>query len=481
MTNETQVVHTKAVMKRENGIDFPARDYAFVPDPLASSSWRLRLTETPGKVTVEQLARAAAEISAGGFRGNRVDIPPSVLSSVKRRLVAEFRRLGVPDNQIPNSVKELSMGDDSGSGMMLWKEANTDRLRWLTIYSNNFRDDDNPSEIISEQSHKSFVELVDEGIVDYPELWLWHVPGTAWGKADWVAYADGFALASGYVYPGYESVAESLSKEADLRVSHGMFKALLVRNKQNRSVIDFHITHEISPLPGWAAANKLTSFEILDKGEATMPLPEDKVNWLKERGLTDEQIAALDGNITFLGANARKAGIESKEQSEAAEEVAQEQTEAETPAAEKAAKPKDGEEMEEGEEKETAKKESSEAAAETPVYATREEVAAAVTELVGPVLAEIKSISDQLTAATKELSELKKSDAEKVAALKEATPTRSQLSLSELIAQNLIGKETTRVDGRTALGKDSPAETKQAAPAFTGVPFVDQLIQGTQK
>jgi hypothetical protein len=135
--------------------------------------------------------------------------------------------------------------------------------RWLAVYSNNFRDKDHPPEIISEASHKGFIEVVNAGIADYPELWHWHVPGTAWGKADTLDYVDGFALAAGYVYPGHEQEAEALSQMDDIRVSHGMPSRTIVRSKQDPSIIEFHVTTEISPLPGWAAANPLTGFVIL--------------------------------------------------------------------------------------------------------------------------------------------------------------------------------------------------------------------------
>lgn len=178
--------HVKTAIKREHGIDYPPRDYAYVPDPLRPATWRLRLTEAPGKVSEMQLRRAAAALSPKGFRGNRVEIPGEALTSVKRRIRAEFRRLGVEENNIPQVVKAREEEE-----FFVYKDTATGLQRWFAIYSNNFRDDDHPSEIISEQSHLNFVDLVDQGIVDYPELWLWHTKGTAWGKADWVAYAHG--------------------------------------------------------------------------------------------------------------------------------------------------------------------------------------------------------------------------------------------------------------------------------------------------
>lgn len=252
----------KTAIKREHGMDFPPRDYAYVPDPMRPATWRLRLTEVPGEVSVLQLQRAAAALSPKGFQGNRLQLPGTALSSVKRRLLAEFRRLKVAEGKIPSSVKEVAEEE-----FMVWKDAKTGMTRWFSIYSNNFRDNDRPSEIISEQSQLNFVDLVDKGIVDYPELWLWHVKGTAWGKADWVAYSHGFAMASGLVYPGYEHIADNLAERGNLRVSHGMPKELLVRDPHNKSVILFHVTAEISPLPDWAAANMLTGFYVLGEGE----------------------------------------------------------------------------------------------------------------------------------------------------------------------------------------------------------------------
>lgn len=479
-------------IKRENGIDYPPRDYAYVPDPAQPASWRLRLSDAPGKISLDQLNRAAAALSPGGFRGNRVDIPQGALSSVKRRIQAEYRRFGVDEGKIPNSVKELP--DTSQDGMMVWKEAETDRYRWFAVYSNNFRDNDNPPEIIVQKSHENFVEMVDAGLVDYPEAWLWHVPGTAWGKADWVAYADGFALASGYVYEGKEPIAQNLAKEAGLMVSHGMPKNLLLYDPQDPSSILFHITKEISPLPRGKAANKLTGFVVLDKGESTMPLPEEKKSWLKSMGLDDESVAAIDANLKSLAAAAQSAGIESKEQtdaeadeaaSEEAAVVEEESAEAETEV--KAAADADaGADEEVAEEKKMpAKRAKKKEAAPPPDYVTKEEVAGALTEVFVPVMDTVRALSDQLATVRKELADataqlaaLTQSDEAKIAATKEMTPS---LSIADILAQNIIGKEATRIDGRTTLGKDAPVQKE--APAVAGatmVPLINGFIQGAQ-
>jgi hypothetical protein len=95
------------VTKTEGPDDYPAAAYAYVPDPELSSTWKLRLWENPTlKVTRVQLGRAAAALSPGGFRGQKVDIPSEDLPAVKRRIRVEYRKLDVPDEEIPRWVKE---------------------------------------------------------------------------------------------------------------------------------------------------------------------------------------------------------------------------------------------------------------------------------------------------------------------------------------------------------------------------------------
>lgn len=94
-----------AVYKTEDGKQYPAQAYAYVPDPQSPSTWKLRLWESPElKVTRAQLGRAAAALSPGGFRGNRVEIPADDLPKVKAKIRAAYRALGVKDDEIPRWV-----------------------------------------------------------------------------------------------------------------------------------------------------------------------------------------------------------------------------------------------------------------------------------------------------------------------------------------------------------------------------------------
>ncbi len=94
-------------MKTEDGIQFPSDAYAYVPDTDKPSEWKLRIWEDPEKkVTRAQLGRAAAALSPGGFRGQRVEIPRDALAAVKRKIRAAYRSLDVTDEEMPRWVKE---------------------------------------------------------------------------------------------------------------------------------------------------------------------------------------------------------------------------------------------------------------------------------------------------------------------------------------------------------------------------------------
>ena len=100
----------EAVVKTEDGVKFPAEAFAYVPDPEKPSEWKLRIWEDPQKkVTRKQLGAAAAALSPGGFRGQRVDIPSGDISKVKAKLRSAYRSLDVKDEEMPKWVKEAEM------------------------------------------------------------------------------------------------------------------------------------------------------------------------------------------------------------------------------------------------------------------------------------------------------------------------------------------------------------------------------------
>ncbi len=355
------------------------------------------------------------------------------------------RIIGVLKGKQTPPLPSTGSGDDSEEpikelpaarpGFTLWKENGA--WRWLAIYSNNYRDQDNPPEIISEKSHKAFLDLVDSGAVDYPELWHWHTPGTSWGKADWLDYADGFAVASGYIYPGHEKEAEAVSQLDDIRVSHGMPSRFIVRNKQDPTIIDFHVTTEISDLPGFAAANPLTEFAVLNgKEQDNMAFTPEKRQYLVQAGLSEDAIKELEGNLAQKAQAAASAGLESKDTS----------TDAAPPPV------------------------TEPPVTEQPEYATRQEVAAAVADALKPLV-------DAIALMAGEVKSLKESDEAKIAKAAAATP---RASLQELIAANIVGNPAAVVDGRTALAKAGPKQTASEQSGYTASPLLNGLMQRAQ-
>lgn len=94
--------------KTEDGKKFQAGDYAYVPDKEKPSTWKLRLTDTPGGAPDTRIVGAAlAALGPTGFRGQKVQIPTSDLPSVKAKILAAWKKLH-PDakpEEIPRVLK----------------------------------------------------------------------------------------------------------------------------------------------------------------------------------------------------------------------------------------------------------------------------------------------------------------------------------------------------------------------------------------
>jgi len=119
--------------KTEDGQSYPAGAFAYASESDNPSGWKLRLWEDPEKkVTRAQLGRAAAALSPGGFRGQKVQIPSAELAAVKRKIRAEYRKLEVADEDIPKWVKENETREEIQNYVPL-TEANFDKGRAQVI------------------------------------------------------------------------------------------------------------------------------------------------------------------------------------------------------------------------------------------------------------------------------------------------------------------------------------------------------------
>lgn len=218
----------------------------------------------------------------------------NLFDSIGKAIFGAFKK-AEESNNIIEEIESLSKSLDSD--IKFFKDRKTGNLRWIAAWSSNYLDDDIPPDIISEQSHKDFIERVEKGLAQYPELWHWHTEGTKWGITDWLAYDEdcGIVWASGTIDEGHEKEALALIKsKIELGVSHGMKD--IVRSPVDKKVIAQHTTYEISDLPLRWAANKMTALFIAGNNstEVNMTLSNEKKQYLRDAGLPEEEVENLD-------------------------------------------------------------------------------------------------------------------------------------------------------------------------------------------
>ncbi len=269
--------------KREDGKDFPASAYAYVPDATKPSTWKLRLTRTPGGKPDAGIVGAAVAALGKGFRGQKVQIPAAALAGVKAKVRTAWRKAN-PDKKpadMPTAIKEAAPGAFSA-----FKDAQGN-WRWMTLTSNVWRDRD--GEIIPGDAHEGAVSYA-ERTKDMPDLRLWHVPGSRVGVADWVDFTHGFVLHSGSFDKGMEDVAESLATtEEPLGVSHGFY-----HNKDEDSdTYPWYRDFEVSVLPLEKAANQWTEFTADNTKEVAMGLTDERRGFLVKH-IGEGRVTALE-------------------------------------------------------------------------------------------------------------------------------------------------------------------------------------------
>jgi len=120
------------------------------------------------------------------------------------------------------------------------------------------------------------------------------------------------------------------------------------------------------------------------------------------------------------------------------------------------------EEKPESEEKDEGAKEE-----EVKTYLTLDDVKPALEGLAEAV----KSVIERVNAIDASLKTLAETDEKKIEEKIELTPKESL----KAIAESVIGKKETEVDGRTKLAKDGPEEAEANAESTTGIPFIDQI------
>jgi len=367
-----------------------------------------------------------------------------------------------------DEVKKEECDDCDKGDLMVWKEIDTDQYRWFGRFSNNFRDEDKPPEIISEASHKYFLDRVEKGLAPMPTLRVWHVPEWTIGQADWLAYDDagndaGFTLASGTFTKGLDDVAEWLLGQKKVLMSHGMPPWSIKYDSTDPSIIVQHESKEVSVLPDFAAANKLTGFAVLAM-EEDMAIPKDKKDILINQWKADpamlDRLEAMNVKVASL---AKEAGLESKEQATKEETVENEV--------------KVATETANTEEVVTQTTDTTVApATTTPTdFPTRQEIVEAVAAILTPMAERLDALETSIDGFTKAVKELQKDQDEQVKQTIDNTPAAS---LSALIMQRVVGNPDAELDGRKSLAKSKPQETPVNNRTI-GVPFLDNMLSGS--
>lgn len=205
------------------------------------------------------------------------------------------------------SFKELGLPDDESLGTFVSYKDAQGEWRWMIINTNKF--EDREGEIFSEKSHKEYIRYVEK-TGEWPELWLWHTPGTRLGEASLVDYVDGFVIHSGQYDSGLEDVAERLSKMGPkLGVSHG-YEYIL--GDEEDKVYDHYRTFELTLCPAERAANIWgTGFESFTK-EVSMGFSPEKRKFFVQ-ALGEERVATLETRLPALGEELKVEGVNFKD------------------------------------------------------------------------------------------------------------------------------------------------------------------------
>jgi len=102
--------------KTEGGSKFFASDYAYVPDAQKPSTWKLRLTNTPGGSPDPRIVGAAVAALGPGFRGQKVQLPSKDRAAVIRRVRSAWLKAN-PKKTREDLPSVLKSEDNGGKKM----------------------------------------------------------------------------------------------------------------------------------------------------------------------------------------------------------------------------------------------------------------------------------------------------------------------------------------------------------------------------
>lgn len=364
----------------------------------------------------------------------------SLLDRLTDTLKSLFGIDGEPDEETAATVEkegEPFIGVGSPAPLMVWKSGN--EWLWASVFTNRYRDRDDPPEILTDASHRDFEKAVDSGEWPMPELWPWHVPYRI-GVAQGVAYDDrGFTIAIGTFDDAV--VGERFSMQGNLGTSHGMPTKEIRRDADDPTLITRYRTREISPLPLKHAANPFTGF--VSTGGMTMALSEEKAAWLHDV-LGDERALQVERMIEDKAKETE--GVEFKD----AEEPAELESEA---------------------------KGDLEPTKESEAPLTRDEIADAIAGATSPLYEQFETLVGEIAGLKAAIKALHDAEEEREKEKMILTPAAS---LQEMVRSRVIGSRAAEIADDSPLAKKHPEHAK-AADGPTAIPLINALFAAQQQ
>lgn len=380
--------------------------------------------------------------------------------------------------------------DYSGKAFKTFK--GTDGKTWIVLWTTNAFID-REKEIFTTKSVDDFVERHKADDVK-GEFWFWHLPKSKFGDIKLQSRVGRFLVEAGpfddtaigrrfkEFFESYPDSHPTIAPEG-WGASHGYSYN---PNDREDSVYEWFEKHESSVLPVSVASNPHNPGMSLKEVNELMDSQEREA-WNKTFGkeFVDEILQTGETKTAEL----EQAGVEYKgDQVEEAEEEAVmesvEEAEApvetkEEPATEEVEKTEEVKEeaVEEQEDSEQEEAVEEKEVSEPPI--TRQELADALkmvvdeltqrfeTKITEEINTTVDAMVEVVTPIANQVKALSQTEEQKIARHAENVPTAS---LTSMIKGSLFGEET-HIDGRTALAKDGPEETKDTSdgkPSIAG-------------
>lgn len=177
--------------------------------------------------------------------------------------------------------------------------------KWVAYHTNSF--EDKSHELFTEAAHDQYIDWLDKGVLPYPDLWYWHIPGTRHGQAEWVDRVGHVVVSAGSFDDSpladlfrkeYEKNPQMTSHTygypKDARLADGSYQT--------------YFTVEISPLPVGKQSSVWSPFMEVKE----MPITPEKITKLE--GILGKDLASqVLGTADKMSKELEAVGLKFKE------------------------------------------------------------------------------------------------------------------------------------------------------------------------